>query len=111
MVHDRVLIYIGPQNRAGQPILENPNFEKSVHNIEITYSIDLKTMNLTSEHPNHPTIIFSEFMDKEWGEVQTEGGEGVNSGESDQELPSHMIQENGASMTQETEAGTTQKAR
>ena len=73
-------IALGPQNHAGQPILENPNFEKSVHNIEITYSIDLKTMNLTSEHPNHPTIIFSEFMDKEWGEAQTEGGEGVNSG-------------------------------
>ena len=34
----------------------------------------------------------------------------MNSGESDQGLPSHMIQENGASRTQETEAGTTQKA-
>ena len=68
-------------------------------------------MNPTLEHPKYPTIIFSEFMDKEWGEVQTEGGEGVNSGESDQELPSHMIQENGASMTQETEAGKTLKAK
>ena len=44
------------------------------------------------------------------GEVQTEGGKGVNSGGSDQELPSHMIQESGANMTQETEAGTPQKA-
>ena len=49
-------------------------------------------------------------MDKEWGEVQTEGGKGVNSGGSDQELPSHMIQESGATMTKETEAGTPQKA-
>ena len=49
-------------------------------------------------------------MDKEWGEVQTEGGKGVNSGGSDQKLPSHMIQESGATMTQETEAGMPQKA-
>ena len=55
-------------------------------------------------------LIFSEFMDKEWGEVQTEGGKGVNSGGSDLELPSHMIQKSGAIMTQETEAGTPQKA-
>ena len=100
----------GPQNHAEHPILKNPNFEKSVNNLETTSSIDLGTMNPTSVHPNHPTIIFSEFMDKEWGEVQTEGGKGVNSGGSDQELPSHMIQESGATMTQETEAGTPQKA-
>ena len=100
----------GPQNHAGHPILKNPNFEKSVNNIETTSSIDLGTMNPTLVHPNHPTIIFSEFMDKEWGEVQTEGGKGVNSGGSDQELPSHMIQKSGATMTQETEAGTPQKA-
>ena len=101
----------GPQNHIEHPILKTPNFGKSVNNLKTTSSIDLEMMNPTSVYPNHPTIIFSEFMDKEWGEVQTEGGEGVNSGESDQELPSHMIQENGASMTQETEAGTTQKAR
>ena len=39
-----------------------------------------------------------------------QGGKGVNSGGSDQELPSHMIQESGATMTKETEAGTPQKA-
>ena len=77
----------GPQNHAGHPILESSNFEKSVYNIETTSSIDLKIMDPTSEHPNHHTIIFSEFMDKEWGEFQTEGGEGVNSEGSDQKLP------------------------
>ena len=100
----------GPQNHIEHPILKTPNFGKSVNNLKTTSSIDLKTMNPTSVHPNHPTIIFSEFMDKEWGEVQTEGGKGVNSGGSDQELPSHMIQESGATMTKETEAGTPQKA-
>ena len=57
-----------PQNHAEHPILKNLNFEKSVNNLETTSSIDLKTMNPTSEHLNHPTVIFSEFMDKEWGD-------------------------------------------
>ena len=100
----------GPQNHTEHPILKTPNFGKSVNNLETTSPIDLETMNPTSVHPNHPKITFSEFMDKEWGGVQTEGGKGVNSGGSDQELPSHMIQESGATMTKETEAGTPQKA-
>ena len=69
----------GPQDDPGHPILENPNFEKSVHNIKKTSYIDIKTMNPIPEHPNHPTTIFPEFMDKGWGEVQTEGGKGVHS--------------------------------
>ena len=83
-------------------------------------------MNPISEHPNHPTIIFSEFMDKEWGEVQTEGWKGVDSEGDDQEVPCDMIQPIGgrvtqpigasmtqligASMTQQTEAGMTQES-
>ena len=59
----------------------------------------------TLEHPNHPTIIFSEFMGKEWRKVQTDGGKGVGSEGCDQELPCHMIQQIGASITQETGAG------
>ena len=54
---------------------------------------------------NHPTIIFSEFMGKEWRKVQTDGGKGVGSEGCDQELPCHMIQQIGASITQETGAG------
>ena len=50
----------GPQNHAEHPIFKNP--KKGVHNIETTSSIDLKTMNPTSTHPNHPTIIYSEFV-------------------------------------------------
>ena len=98
-----------PQNHPGHPMPENPNLEKSVHNIETTSPIDLKAMNPISEHPNHPTIIFSEFMDKEWGEVQTEGWKGVDSEGDDQEVPCHMIQPIGASMTQQIEAGMTQE--
>ena len=114
-----------PQNHPGHPMPENPNLEKGVHNIETTSPIDLKTMNPISEHPNHPTIIFSEFMDKEWGEVQTEGWKGVDSEGDDQEVPCHMVQPIGgrvtqpigasmtqpigASMTQQTEAGMTQE--
>ena len=101
----------GPQNKAEHLILKNPKIEKSVNNLEKTSSIDLETMNPTLVHPNHPTIIFSEFMDKEWGKIQTEGRKGENSGGSDQELPSHMTREIGATITQETGAGTTQKAK
>ena len=43
-------------------------------------------------------------MNKEWGEVQTEGGKGVHSEGGDQEAPCHMIQPIGTSMTQQTEA-------
>ena len=50
-------------------------------------------------------------MGKEWGKVQTEEGKGVKSEGSDQEVPCHMIQKIWASMTQETGAGTTQKAK
>ena len=55
----------GPQSHPGQAILKNPNLEKGVHNIETSSYIDLKTVNTTLKHQNHPTIIFSEFMDKE----------------------------------------------
>ena len=59
-----------PKNHARQPIPENPISEKIIHNTETTSSIDLKKKKKdpTSEHLNHPTVIFSEFMDKEWGD-------------------------------------------
>ena len=98
---------LDPQNHAEHPILENPNFEKSANNLETTSCIDLETVNPTSIHQNHPTILFSGFMDKEWGKVQTEEGKG--GGEVISNL-CHMTKGCEATMSQETEAGAPQKA-
>jgi hypothetical protein len=96
------------QDQTKHPNPKTPIFEKSVHINGITSTINLKTMTPILGAPNHPTEIFSGFMDKEWEEIHTERGKGGHDGKSDQQFPCHMIQETEPGMTQEVEAGMSQ---
>ena len=96
------------QDQTKHPNPKTPIFEKSVHINGTTSTINLKTMKPILGAPNHPTEIFSGFMDKEWEEIHTERGKGGHDGKSDQQFPCHMIQETEPGMTQEVEAGMSQ---
>jgi len=97
-----------PQNQTKHPSPKISISEKSVHNMGTTSAIDLKSMNPTIGDQNHPTAIFSGFMDKEWGKIQTEGRGKGQGGKSDHQLPCHLIQPSESSKGQKNESGMSQ---